>query len=200
MRRYRNKGLTLKKQQRLLLAGTEHGVGVTHLALALANASAAKERRPTLYVEVGQQGWISSLRTKDTFAEEGQAGFLLRGVAYLPRVDVADACGLLLHSRWHTVICDVTEKEAADQLFAACDRCLVLCDIKPWHYAVFQQNMKDWIWEKNKKRVSLLSFGMRKQDEKRCRNEFGMRITESPFCGDPLRMTHDEAKAVANLL
>lgn len=200
MKRFIHRDLCIKKQQRIVIAGTQPGVGVTHFALTLANVSAARERRSTLYVEVGQQGGIASLRTKDTFAVEGLVGFWLRNVAYLPRVEAKDVSSLFADPAWDVIICDLTEKAETDVLVAASTSCYLLCDITPWHYAVFQQSMKEWMWEKNKKRASLLSLHMQKHDEKRCRNEFGMRVGALPYIADPFRMSHGEAAAAARFL
>ncbi|MBQ7678030.1 MAG: hypothetical protein IJT32_07325 [Lachnospiraceae bacterium] len=200
MKRFFIGKLSVKKQQRIVIAGTQRGVGVTHFALALANVAAARERRSTLYMEVGQQGNIVSLRTKDTFAIDGLIGFRREGVAFLPHVPTEDACAVFSDPRWDVIICDVTENDRTEVLVAASTSCLLLADVKPWHYTVFQQSMKEWMWERNKKRASLLSLHMRKQDEKRCRREFGTSIEALPFIADPFSMTYDEAAQAARFL
>ena len=199
MKRIFGNHLSRKEQKRIVIAGTAPGVGVTHFSLTLANVAAARQRRSTLYVEVGDRGNIAALRTKNTFAIDGNIGFRLNEVGFLPHVDAAAACGIFSDPKWDVIICDVTERMQPD-ILAASTRCLLLVDVKPWHYSVFQQTMKEWMWERNKKRASLLSLHLRSQDEKRCRKEFGMRIEELPFVADPFRMTHAEAAAAAVFL
>ena len=200
MKRIFGRRLQRKEPKRILLTGTESGTGTTRFALALANAAASRERRRTLYIEVGRTGGIASLRTEKTFASEGLTGFCLRGVHYLPGITGEEARRVMNDSEWDVVICDVTESEEARYLFEVCDKRLVLCNLSPWHYSVFQQSMKHLIREKNEKRVEFCSFGLLAENEKRCREEFGLRVTELPELRDPFRMTHDEAAKTVRFL
>ncbi len=197
MKRIFGTRLQKKEQKRILLAGTQTGVGTTHFALSLANVFASKERRRTLYMEIGKNGSVATLRTAKTFEVFGLVGFRMHGVYYLPQISGAQAERLLCGSEWDVAICDVTEAQEAEMLFSLVDRRLVLCNLKPWHYSAFQQSMNTLIRKQNEKRVELCSFNLQQTDENRCRGEFGLRVAKLPDVGNPFRMTHEEAAAVA---
>ncbi len=193
-------GLKRRERKRILLTGTQAGVGTTHFSLALANAACSRERRKTAYLEIGNKGNIATLPSEGTFDGGEVAGFVHLGVHYLPMLDEAGARRFLNDSAWDVVVCDVTDWEVAQRLFPLCAENLLLCNLRPWNYAVFQQRMKELLCGMNEKRVKLYSFHMQRADERRAREEFGIRIGEIPEILDPFRMTRGEATRAAAFL
>ncbi len=192
--------LKRRKQKRILLTGMQGGVGVTYFSLALANAAVSRERRKTLFLEVGKKGNIASLSSGKTFDECGMAGFIHLGVHYLPDTGGAEAGRILNDPEWDVIVCDATEWDTAQALFPFCTEILVLCNLRPWHYTGFQQRMKELLCGMNEKRVKLYSYRVRKTDERRAREEFGIRVQKTPEIADPFRMTREEAAEVSALI
>ncbi len=194
------RGIRKREQKRILLTGTQEGTGATHLSLAIANAAFSKERRKTLYMEIGSGGGIADLPKGKTFEEGGVAGFICLGVYYLPGTEECAARKILCDPSWDVIVCDVTEWEKAAAFFTLCTDCLILCNLRPWHYTVFRQRMKELLCGMNEKRVSYYSFGLQRPDEKRAREEFGIRVEAVPEIANPFRMTREEVKRVAAFL
>lgn len=122
------------------MIGCSYGVGVTHLAIALCNYCASKQRKKCAYLELHGRNEISQLVPEakllsDTPQNTGisiRPHFRIRGVDYYPAVTEHEIPALL-NCGYDYLIFDIgTLDDGMFSEFLRCDRKLVLGSLAPW--------------------------------------------------------------------
>ncbi len=123
--------------------GCEHGCGVTHLSIALANYCASKLQGKTACLELNRPGNFLALSPglsplsvpQTTFCD---TGFSIYGADYYPTVR-ADDIPLLLNADYSYYILDMGDVSQADwNEYLRCDRKLIIGSLAPWKRSCYE--------------------------------------------------------------
>ena len=124
------------KKERLIIGITQtaHGLGVTHLCIALANFMASKQKKKTACLELSTSDAFSQLYSMPKDASM-PSYFQIHDVDYYPNVQKTDI-PMLINSGYEILILDfgILTDTCLDELLR-CDRKLLLCSNAPWRKA-----------------------------------------------------------------
>lgn len=131
------------------ILGCNFGTGATHLAIALCNYCASKQKKKCAYLELHSRNDISHLFTEAkpyTSDAVSRPRIRFRGVDYYPAVRI-DEVPTLLNRGYDCLVLDAgTSEEGMVSEFLRCDRKLILGSLAPWKswkYEAFFQKFTD---------------------------------------------------------
>lgn len=198
---HRSRRLQERKTTKIAITGMSEGSGTTHLAVAISNYYASRERLDVLFVECELSKGIIGLRTSDTWMAKGISGFERAGVAYMPECPGEQAVELMAEP--YDVIIFETKGWPASMrgIFCACDRVIITVSARPWHYPAMQENLKHMIQlEHEIVQGDYCSFGLTEGGRKKLNQELHLQCTGIPMIADPLRLTNTDIRFLKQFL
>ena len=186
---FRSRRLQERKSTKIAITGMSESSGTTHLAVAIANYYASKERQTVLFVECLPSRGVIGLRTQETLMVKGASGFLHAGVVYVPEI-LPEQAWEFMTAPYDVILFRAKGwQESMRTILHACGRLIVTVNARPWHYMALQENMKQMIQlEHEIVQGDYCGFGITKAEEKRLETDFHLRCMDIPMIADPLRL------------
>lgn len=183
------------------LVGTKPGIGVTHLALSIANFLFSKERREVIYIEVTDSSEIFELVKENPIQLGESVAYLYKGVKYLVSASVEEAMTLLT-TRDEIIVLDIHElNEESLALFVASDKKIVLGSMKPWCEDKYTDFIKNKLFRStNIKDIYFIGLIISKKERKKFKDSFNCPIQNAPIIADPFKLTEEEFPEMETLI
>ncbi len=190
-----------KKTKKIAIIGMSDSCGTTHLAVAIANYYASKERLQVLYIECDPAKGMMGMRTKEVISIQSASGFVCREVTYLPQI-APDQAFELMTEKYDMILFETKGwQETMRGIFRACDRMIVTVNAKPWHYQTLQQNMKQMIQQEHKiVQGDYCGFNLTKEEKKKLKQEFSLQCMDIPVITDPLQLEKTDIRFLRQFL
>lgn len=161
--------------------GSQAGLGVTHLAIALADYTAKRLHARTALAELGERNTLANLWDSDC-----EDGFSMGGVSYYPSVNASEF-GYLCNMNYEYMILDLGQdsKMAREELLR-CNVKLIVGSLNPWRKHSYYEYIKRL--QENSGTLELYTFLALFADKieiKKCRRTFKAQVKSIPFIADP---------------
>ncbi len=171
----------VKPQVSIGIMGHEHGLGVTHLSIALACYTCKWLHARTAVVEYGERDTLMELS-----AVGAEKSFRRDGVDYFPAATSGDL-GYIYNRNYEYIILDLgcDSRNAREELMR-CNGKLVVGSLRPWRKRAYYDYIQRLI--KNTGNSDIFTFLALFEDKieiKKCRRAFKTQVKSIPFIEDP---------------
>lgn len=173
------------KKKTIGVFGSDRGVGVTHLALAIANF---------ISLESGEKVILADLSgTKELKQIKTAKGGTLFGVSYFPGVTNAQIPQLMNESYDYLIFDFGSDREKNYKEFLRCDRKIVTGSFSPWKRQSYDDFMQFINNEKSYMEWAYCAlFGLKKEDRKDFKKLYGVPVRAVPFFESPYELGKEE--------
>jgi hypothetical protein len=171
------------------ICGVEHGIGTTHIALALSNYLRSKRGLSTAYLELNASHQIGCLSDG-----KGNGFFRFLKIDFYPETKW-DQLPDILGTNYSCVIFDMgTLGTAAYPEFVRCDLKLVVCSIRPWKSG----SLSNWLGRHqslynicSEDIIFLGNMGI-KEDLAVCGRRYQIPMLAVPYLENPFQLTSSD--------
>lgn len=169
------------------ICGIHHNVGVTHIALSLANYLCSRHNKRVAYVELNPTGEIRSLCTHQT----GRDWFSLMGFSLYPEATFQKLSAILGNGYDYYILDMGTLTPNNCGELARCDKRLVVGDIAPWKRELFIRQWEPYLKNQIFDRHGVLLLGNSGIKETKIRVSIArdMTVLSVPFLKNPFHLT-----------
>ena len=186
----------VKPQVSVGIMGYEHGMGVTHLSIALADYTSHWLHARTAVVEYGERDTLAGLSATGV-AEN----FRRDGVDYFPAATSRDL-GFIYNMNYEYIIQDLgCDSRSAREELMRCSRKLVVGSLCPWrkraYYDYIQRLLKNM---GNSDIFTFLALFEDKIEIKKCRRACKVQVKSIPFMEDPFCVSKRETSFLHSLV
>ncbi len=124
------------------IAGAYRGIGVTHIALAVANYMASIQCQKTLYIKVGEEMGLRDVVGEKRTVINGRLAYLYRNVNYM--LNATEKVAIEEMKKWKgVVVLDIDQ--ANIRLLSQCQRKVLLISNSPWRKKEEENFIKEYI-------------------------------------------------------
>ncbi len=190
---------TLSVPQTIGIGGIEHGSGATHLALALTNLLANRQRKKTAYLELNPNRQIACLSSGSA-----QSFFRFLGMDFYPEATF-EQLPKLLGKPYACFVLDLgvlNPSSAACREFLRCQKKLVVGSVCPWKEARYGKWMESFFsqYQNHSEEIILLGNLGIKEDILRFRRKYRVSVQTVPFLENPFQLTPSDWSVLEKLL
>lgn len=190
-----------KRPKIYAIAGVNHGNGVTHISLALANYCHSKLMEDVTFIEVTNQSCIFDLVNEREKIINNSVLYLYKGVKYLTACTVEEAKEYILSARGICVM-DIGElDDVSRELLVLAERKIIVGSIRPWKQREFIEFLIEKIVNKIDTRgILFLCDGINRKEKKKIDKIIDIRLYEKPIINNPFYIKKEEFEKMDFLL
>lgn len=181
----------VKKEAFLLqtigIAGTERGVGVTHLAIMIANYMNAKSNKNTAIVELNQTNAFDELKenyTKKQEFDRSSYSYILSGVTYYYQVS-HNKISSIYQGQHECLVIDFGVLEEENEEFLKCNVKILIGNLKPWNHKKLLYYMESLLATDYVGKINYVTKFGSTEDMIQIKNAYSVSIVAVPFEPDP---------------
>lgn len=176
--------------------GYEHGMGVTHLSIALACYTSRWLHARTAVVEYGERDTL--VRLSDLGVAEG---FRRGGVDYFPAATLRDI-GFIYNMDYEYIILDLgCDSRSAREELMRCSRKLIAGSLCPWRKRAYYDYIQRLTESTGNSDIfTFLALFEDKIEIKRCRRACKVRVKSVPFMENPFCVGKRETSFLHSLV
>lgn len=173
------------KKKTIGIMGSDRGVGVTHLALAIANFISIETGEKVILADLSGTKELKRIKT----AKDGT----LYGAAYFPDVTNEQIPRLMNESYDYLVFDFGSDREKNFREFLRCERKIVTGSFSLWKRQAYDDFMQYAKYEKSYMEWDYCAlFGIKKEDKKNFKKLYGVPVREVPFFSNPYELEKEE--------
>ena len=181
------------------VVGTGSGVGVTHLALSIANFFSSALGARCAYAELCAESKVMSYLPDDTVIAGSNVGYRYKGVDYYPAVS-RDSLSFIRNNLYDIVICDLGKASYEDWIVTnRCDRLMIIGSMQPWRFDEYRRFMRDFYITNGTLNGGLYGLYLKKNEKFRFEKEFGVSVDGIPFISDPYGLNKTDIEYLQKL-